>query len=143
MKMLPNLSRFILSIFSKRLTFHVDDEIEEEPLVWKPEMITAQIRADNVYLKIGKYLHLEQKLEPGEYGWTMSKFEIPDSWVVIDVSFQGEQLILNVKDSGKFQITPSNFGPLSYAILSAGKGNKVTDQQLEPIWNEHAKVTAG
>ncbi|MFA6903566.1 MAG: hypothetical protein WC236_10830 [Gallionellaceae bacterium] len=142
MKILIILFRLIQSIFSKSSSSQVGDEIKEEPMIWRPENITAQIRADNVYLKIGKYLHLEQKLEPGECGWIKSKLKIPESWTVLDVSFHGDDLILDVKDYGKYLINPSNKGPLSYAIHSA-KGKEANNQKFEDIWNEHAKMPPG
>jgi len=141
MQLLLSLWHFIRSLLGKRAEPDANQD-ELEPLLWKPEKITAEIRADNVYLKIGKYLYLEQRLDQGESGWTMSKIEIPDAWIVLDVAFKGEQLVLRVKDGGEFQINASNMGPLDYAVLCAGKGKKVADEKLEAIWNEHAKAHA-
>lgn len=141
MQLLLSLWHFIRSLLAKRAEPDAHQE-EPEPLLWKPEKITAEIRADNVYLKVGKYLHLEQRLDHSEHGWTISKVEIPDTWIVLEVAFKGEHLVLRVKDRGEFQINASNLGPLGYAVLCAGKGKKAADEKLEAIWNEHAKAQA-
>jgi hypothetical protein len=125
--------RFNASILAQREEQSLD--CEPKAVLWKPEKILAEIRADNVYLKIGKYLYLAQELESAEQGWTMAKMTIPENWIVLDVSIHADQLILDVKDRGKYQINALNMGPLSYAILCAGmlcKRHSYTDQS--PGW---------
>jgi hypothetical protein len=133
-----HLYRFVRSILARRGERSVDGE--PEGVLWKPEKIHAEIRADNVYLKIGKYLYLEQELESGEQGWISVKMKIPENWIVLDVSMHADQLNLDVKDRGNYQIDAFNMGPLQYAILCAGRED---DRKLEGIWNEHAKVRRG
>lgn len=129
------------------LTFHLlpQRNAEDQPVApgpWGPENITAEILSDNVYLKIGKYLYLEQK-NPGEQGWTMKKIQIPESWQVSPLFFEGENLILKVQDKGIFRISASNVTGLSSAVWVAREGKKLGDQKLEAIWEEHAKDLHG
>lgn len=137
---MTKLLRYLLALIAGRAS--VAESEEPLPVLWMPSAITAEIRADNVYLKIGKYLHLEQRLAPGQYGWTMSKLEIPDSWPAPDLFFREEQLVLRVKDVGEFQINAFNMGPLSYGILCAGEGKKAPDARLAAIWAEYASPHA-
>ena len=124
----------VIRTWAKR---NVGREPVDVPYLWKPDKILAEIRADNEFLKIGKYLHLEQTLEPGEQGWTTSKIQIPDKWIVVKVGFEGDQLVLETKEHGKFQLNRFNEGPLSYDVLCAGKNNY---SKLESIWNQHARA---
>ena len=136
MKRIIKLLYLALSLLTRKN----NNENKPKPVLWKPESISAEINADNVYLKIGKYLNLEQKLEPNEEGWSKSVIEIPDTWMVKNVFFRNEQLILQVKDSGEYQINGNNMGLLSYEILSAGNGEKTDDAKLLLIWEKCAKV---
>lgn len=110
---------------------------EANPFVWRTDWITAEIRRDDAFLKIGQYLHLSQRLPPGESGWTTNKIEIPESWLVQDVEVASGAVTLTTGDGRVFQLTRENVTKLDFAILD---GNPKSDEELERIWEEHALV---
>lgn len=120
-----------------RINENIATDTTEIKFIWRTENITAQVKSDNVYLKIGKYIEFEQKLEAGEYGWTNSKENIPDTWHISDIVKDTESFYITTKEHGQYIVNASNFGTLSSAILGAGE---IQDHELEEIWKEHAKV---
>ncbi len=105
--------------------------------LWKPESITFEIKHANKLLDIGYMLELNQKLEPGETGWTMIRIDIPESWVNAKLEMQKGTIVIKI-GKHEFYLNKNNQGKLSYAILNGG--NK-TDKQLLKIWIDHAKDT--
>ena len=111
-------------------------ELEGNYFIWKPENISVELLSDNTYLKIGKFIELNQQLDDGEYGWTQSRLNIPGTWHVQSATVVGVSIEINVKDRGTFIISENNFGALSFDILDSDADND--DVLLNTIWERHA-----
>jgi len=105
-------------------------------IIWQPDSIQYSIQVDTTYLKIGKYIQLQQRLKKGASGWTQSKEDIPDSWEIDSMAFFGNELRLREIKRGWYYLSPENYGALSFAILNGGKK---TNLDLEIIWNKLGK----
>ena len=118
------------------IKFGIISELSEEDfeILWKSECISAELLSDNTYLKIGKFIQLEQELDDGEFGWNQSKFNIPNTWHVNSVKVEAGIIVVNVKDHGEFQICKQNFGTLQSAILNDGQRD---DAALFEVWKKH------
>ncbi|MBP7934599.1 MAG: SMI1/KNR4 family protein [Phycisphaerae bacterium] len=106
-------------------------------LVWRTDWITAEIRRDDEFLKIGQYLHLCQHLPPGVTGWTMKKIEVPEHWSVRSVGVADGVITVSTRDGRVFQLTQYNVGMLNSAILEVGT---ISDEELDRIWCSYAGV---
>jgi hypothetical protein len=116
-----------------------DDDFDESKTVniaylWKPGDISFEIKETNKLQKIGLFLELNQKLAPGEIGWTQSRFHVPQSWGNATLEMKDGRI--HICANGKnYYIDKENSGKLSYDILSAGK---ISDVVLERIWHKCA-----
>lgn len=120
-----------------RINKNIGSEDANCDFVWKVNNIAAEIRNDSEYLMIGNYLELNQTLNVGEYGWTHSKLNIPDTWHVIEITKDSESIYINTEGHGKFILNSSNYGDLSSELLDVE--DEQNSQELENVWTECAK----
>ena len=106
--------------------------------IWRTEAITASIRRDDEFLRIGQYLYLEQDPSPDETGWLSMKINIPEHWQVQSVLVGDGLVRLETESSGSFCLTRENVGKLSYEILDGGDDK--SDDDLQSIWMRHAAI---
>lgn len=123
---------FVLLSFSKTAKAG-----EKGGFLWRPDSIKFSIESDTEYMKIGKYLRLEQGLKDGEAGWVESKEDIPDSWEIDTIGFFGEELRIKVQKDGWYYVSPKNYSKLSFSILDGGDK---TEAELLAIWNRLGKM---
>lgn len=123
----------------------VDDEqfneTENQPstgFIWRTDRMTASIKRDDEFLKIGQYLYLEQTLEPGETGWVEKKLSLPQHWNVQNVSVRNGLVLLETNGSGKYHLTRDNVGALSFELLDVELDG--SDAKLQAIWTKHAAM---
>jgi hypothetical protein len=76
-----------------------------EEFIWRTKSITAEIRRDDKFLKMGQYLHLQQKLRKGEQGWTMMKIDLPEHWTVEQVSVGDGKVRVRTKGGSVYVLT--------------------------------------
>ena len=119
-----------------RINEHIVSETHDEGFIWRPDNITTEIKSDNTYLKIGKYLELEQNLESDEYGWTQTKLNIPDTWHISEITKDAENFYIHTKEHGKYIINAENFEDLSSTLL--GVSDDQDTFELEKIWKKYA-----
>ncbi|QDU83742.1 SMI1 / KNR4 family protein [Planctomycetes bacterium Pla163] len=104
---------------------------------WLPERIEVTIEDGPDPRREVHCLTLEQRLEPGETGWTMSKIFLPANWGVLSHGFEGQDLCLVLTDGRTFKINRDNYGDLSMAVMECySKGIAA----LENAWRVHAEV---
>ena len=120
-----------------RINEHIISETNDEDFVWRPENITVEIKSDNTYLRIGKYLEFEQNLELGEYGWTQTKLNIPNTWHISEITKDAESFYIHTKEHGKYIINSRNFGDLNSDLLSVPDDQDTSE--LDKIWKKYAK----
>jgi len=116
-----------------------DDDSSDE-FVWATEDITASIRRDDEFLKIGQYLYLKQDLSSEETGWLNMKINIPEHWQVQNILVGNGLVRLETASSGSLSLTRDNVGKLSFDILDGG--DNMPDDVLQSIWVRHASVGA-
>jgi hypothetical protein len=104
--------------------------------VWRVFDISATIVRDDEHLKIGQFLNLEQRLRPGESGWTNMKINIPERWIVRAVVPSANGVTLTLLDGTEFHLHRRNVGPLSFEILDGGDDKPDHDHEL--IWKKYA-----
>ena len=123
-------------IFSLTLMFLLSiTSVLADEYLWRPTTITLSIEIDNKYSKIGQYLLLENQLRDGEYGWTQNKMDLPDSWSIEGLGFDGENLVFKNQYGEFFSIKPPEFNALDFELLNGGKKS---DRELEVIWRKYA-----
>jgi hypothetical protein len=105
--------------------------------LWRPESITASIRRDDEWLKIGQFLNLDQALRPNEGGWMNMKIDLPETWEISSIQFVGSRLMLVLVNGDRYYLDRDNVGALSFDVLDGG-GVK-SDAELERIWSKHAR----
>ncbi len=105
--------------------------------MWRPLTIDATIEIDSTYLKVGQYLRLTNEPRGDEFGWTESKVDLPDTWRVEKLEFQGTYLTFQIQTKERFAIKPPKLNELDFKILNGG--NK-SDQELEMWWRKYALV---
>ena len=105
---------------------------------WRADDITASIVRDDQSLNIGRYLNVAHKRAPGEAGWQNKVINIPESWIVGEISVVDGVVRLETESSGIFEVSRKNLGELMYEILDGG-GDK-TDYVLQDIWFRHAAI---
>ena len=104
--------------------------------VWRAVDISAAIMRDDEYLKIGQFLNLDQRLRPGESGWTNMRINIPEHWIVRAVVPSDAGITLTLLDGSRFHLPRRNVGSLSFEILDGGDDKP--DHDLEIIWKKYA-----
>ena len=109
--------------------------VQADEYIWRPGTITLSIKNDNKYLKIGQYLQLENRLLEGEYGWTQSKMDLPDSWIIERLRFVGEHLVFKNQYGELFSIKPPKLNALDFELLNGGKKS---NRELEILWRKFA-----
>ena len=103
--------------------------------IWRTESITAEVRRDDEFLKLGQYLHLEQKLRDNEQGWTMMKIDLPEHWTVEQITVSNGEVRVWTKGGTNFVLTKDNVTKMDFEIHDGGKKS---DGLLETIWRKHA-----
>ena len=103
--------------------------------IWRTESISAEVRRDDKFLKMGQYLHLQQKLRNAEQGWTMMKIDLPERWTVEQVHVSDGKVSVRTKRGTVYVLTKDNVGKMDFEILDGGMKS---DDALEKIWKKHA-----
>jgi hypothetical protein len=119
------------------MLLHATVFAQADEYIWRPSTITMSVETDNKYMKIGQYLQLKNKLYDGEYGWTQSKIDLPDSWRIEALGFDENNLTFKNQFGETFSIKPPVLNSLDFEILDGGKKS---DQELEVIWRKHALI---
>jgi len=104
-------------------------------VTWRPERMEATLEEGLDSVRMARSLLLEQHLDPGVPGWTMSRIDLPPSWEVLSLAFEGVDLRLSLVDGRKFRINGDNFGALSSSVLEC---NSKDVAALEEAWRIHA-----
>lgn len=127
----------ILFIFLATVAFFTAVPANAHEFLWRTESISAEIKRDDQFKRVGHYIQLKQALRPNESGWTTMKIDIPEHWHVKDISIvQGRIKLIN-SDGSQYELTRDNVGKLNFEILDAGiKSN----EQLEKLWSRYARV---
>ena len=118
--------------------FSATENEDSVAFVWRTDAMTASIRRDDEFLKLGQYLYLEQNLSTDEFGWINMKINIPENWKVQDVEVGDGQVRLETDSSGSFGLTRENVGKLSFEILDGG--DEQSNDYLQSIWTKHAAI---
>lgn len=108
-----------------------------EGFLWRTESISATVRRDPVTPRLGQFLRLEQKLEPGETGWGMMKIDLPENWSVKEVIVAAGKVTLRLEDGSRYELTEKNVSALQFEILDSGARS---DSALDELWRKHAHV---
>lgn len=109
---------------------------DDSGFLWRPESISASVRQDDEWLKIGQYLNLDQALRPNEGGWTNIKIDLPEHWEITSVQFVGIRLEIALRSGSRYYVYPDNVGSLSFAVSDGG--DRKSDDELDRIWAKHA-----
>jgi hypothetical protein len=67
--------RILLKLISA-VVFTTTAPANAHEFLWRTESVSAEIKRDDQFLRIGQYLLLEQILRPNETGWKMMKISI-------------------------------------------------------------------
>lgn len=108
-----------------------------EGFLWRTESISATVKRDPVTPRLGQFLRLEQKLEPGETGWGMMKIDLPENWSVKEVIVAAGKVTLRLEDGSRYELTETNVSALQFEILDSGAKS---DSALDELWRKHAHV---
>ena len=119
--------------------FSDEEEDGSSKFVWRPELMTATIKRDDEFLRIGQYLHLEQNLPSGEAGWLDTKINVPEHWDVQKIEVRDGAVRIDTAESGSFCVTEENAGVL-FLVLSPSAADR-PDYMLQVLWVEHAGTT--
>ena len=105
--------------------------------MWNPDDISFELKQANKLLNIGLMLELNQKLAPGETGWSQSRLNVPESWknATLEMKEGRIQILANGKT---YYVSKSNEGKLSFETLNVGK---ISDVEFEAIWHKYAGDT--
>src|SRR5262245_66579493 len=106
---------------------------------WRPGAIQVRLARGQVGMQVAPHLHLIQKLQKSESGWTMMKIELPSSWQVSRAKVVDGEVVVVRKSGETYRLGPSNVGPLSFAILDGGEKSAA---ELAKIWEKHARAKA-
>lgn len=114
---------------------HNVEEFRDGTYIWRPSAITLSFHdGDHGGVK-GKYLRLDQKLADGEIGWSMSIMDLPETWEIQELGFQGLGLRFKNQHGETFLVQPPVLNKLDFAILDGGNKD---DQTLEALWRKYA-----
>ena len=105
--------------------------------LWRPSTISISLARDDKYLKIGQFLLLKNKLKKGENGWTEMKIDLPDTWKIEGLKFDGNSIVFTNQQKERFRIAPPKLNEIDFEILNGGDKS---DKELEQIWRKYAKA---
>lgn len=109
----------------------------QEGFIWRPSTILLSLERDEKFHKIGQFLLLKNKLKKNEYGWTEMKIDLPDTWKIEGLKFDGDSIVFTNQQKERFRIAPPKLNDLDFEILNGGDK---PDRELERIWRKFAKV---
>ena len=109
----------------------------EEPFVWKPRRISYKVAYDNKYRDLGKFIMLTQAIGKGEAGWKVAKVDVPDSWSVEKMYFEGEKLIIHLSEYDRYYLSPGNWRVLNQELL---KLKRRDDEKVQAVWEEYGRL---
>lgn len=117
-----------------------DDDLEyrKGAFVWRPSRIRLSLPDDNAAGR-GEYLRLDQALTDGEYGWKMKILDLPDTWQLTGLRFDGLAIRFENQHDEAFRIEPPKLSMLTFEILDGGRK---TTEALEDLWRKHASVSS-
>lgn len=103
-------------------------------ILWKPELISFELKQSHKLMGKGLILELNQELALGEQGWKQSRIDVPENWETASLQMRKGTIFIICED-GEFFVNSKNKGKLSFAILDGGKKD---DKALLQIWIKHA-----
>lgn len=109
----------------------------QDGFVWRSSTISISLARDDKFLKIGQFLLLKNKLKKGENGWTEMKIDLPDTWKIERLKFDGSSIVFTNQQKERFRIAPPKLNEMDFEILNGGDKN---DKELERIWRKYAKA---
>lgn len=109
----------------------------EEPFAWHPTHISYKVEYDNKYRDLGKFLMLKQAIRKGETGWKVAKVDIPDSWSVEKMYFEGEKLVIHLSEYDRFYLSPRNWRALNEELRNLRPRD---DEKVQAIWEEYGRL---
>jgi len=109
----------------------------QEGFMWRPSTISLSLERDDKFLRIGQYLHLKNNLKNGEYGWSEMKIDLPDTWKIVGLKFDGDAIVFSNQQKEKFRIAPPKLNDMDLEILNGGDKS---DREMERIWRKYAKT---
>ena len=109
-----------------------NDEYRRGGYLWRPSRISASVERTGILL-------LEQKLPEGEYGWTLSRMDIPSVWDINNLGFDGLYLCFSNQHGEDFRVKPPKLKNLDYELLNGGSKS---DEVVADLWRKYAKVSS-
>jgi hypothetical protein len=103
-------------------------EYRDGAYLWRPSRI-------GLFVEEGSAIRLEQELNEGEFGWKMSRLDIPSSWEIKNLRFEGLALCFNNQHGESFSVQPPTLNKLNFQLLDGGDK---PDSRIADIWREHA-----
>ncbi len=103
--------------------------------LWRPSRISIALHQGDHPAIEGQYTRLDQKLPPGESGWLVSLLDLPESWEILNLGFEGLSIVFQNQYSELFRIQPPILNELNLAILKEGAPG---DPVLEALWRKYA-----
>ena len=96
------------------------------------------MKIDNKYLKyLGQYLHMTQELKDNEYSWSLTKIDLPESWKIIGITKENNQVIITNTVKEKYFIDWSNLNKLSSGLMGT---KRIPDETIIKAWKKHATL---
>ena len=122
---------------SQQTSFSNGEQLEyrDGEYLWQPNRITISIHDGDHAVVKGKYLRMDQVLPEGETGWTMSIIDLPDTWKISELRFEGLAICFKNQHKEVFRIQPPKLNVLDFEILSGGEKDTTA---LEALWRNHA-----
>jgi hypothetical protein len=105
-------------------------------IVWHVEAITFALEKYDALRNLSQHLVLNQALRPGETGWVEMNIDLPNSWVVSNLSMRDGRIDFTA-DGSRFRVGPENLGKLVFAILD-GAPRRRPDEELARLWRAYA-----
>ena len=101
--------------------------------IWRPSVITLSIGEYPKIMKGGKYLQLKNVLHEGEHGWTQSKMDLPNTWLIESLKMTEDAVTFRNQLGETFLIKSPKINELNFKILNGGEKSDVA---LEELWKK-------
>jgi hypothetical protein len=108
-------------------------EYQDGAYFWKPSQITMTLRGADESAS-GQSILLENDLGRNQYGWTMSVLDLPGSWMINNLRFEGIAIRFENDLGESFRVQPPELNDLDFDILDGGDK---TERELEELWRQY------
>ena len=78
---------------------------------------------------------MEQELDEGEYGWKLSRLDLPSDWEITELRFEGLALCFTNQNGESYSIQPPALNKMDFELLDGGEKS---DSQIAEIWRKYA-----